>query len=77
METIFDHNITNEEIKALTGFDLTKEEYLSADDDQVGYYIDIYYLYKIIREDEKKAQEYFDKIPDSPHKYFSIGMFDF
>ena len=77
METIFDHNVTKEEVKALTGFDLTKEEYLSVDDDQVGYYIDIYYLYKIIREDEEKAQEYFDKIPDSFHKYFSIGMFDF
>lgn len=77
METIFDHDVTEEEVKALTGFDLTKEEYLSVDDDQIGYYIDIYYLYKIIRKDEEKAHEYFDKIPDSDHKFFSIGMFDF
>ena len=77
METIFDHNVTEEEVNALTGFDLTKEKYLEHNDSQIDCYVDIYYLYKIIREDEEKAQEYFDKIPDSPHKYFSIGMFDF
>ncbi len=76
METIFDLNVTPEEIRCVTGFDLTKEEYLEEKDTQINYYIDIYYLYRI-REDEENAKKYLDKIPDSFHKSFSISMFDF
>ena len=75
METIFDHNVTPEEVENITGFNLSKERYLKHYKTQIDCYTSIYYLYKI-RGDEKKAQEYLDKIPNSFHKTFSTSMFD-
>ena len=72
METVFEHNPTEKELDYL--FDdpkITKEEYLSFGDNQVQAYTFIYYLYKY-RKNEKKAQEYLDKIPNTFHKWNCI-----
>lgn len=75
METIFDHNITKEEVDKIIGFPLTKEEYMSICGSQEECYTDIYYLY-LLRNNVSKGKYYLDKIPNSVHKAFSISMFD-
>lgn len=75
METIFDHNITEKELIFVIGSDkITKEIYLSYRSDW-GIYTDLYYLYRY-RKNKKKADYYFDLIPDSYDKFTSIGKFD-
>ena len=75
METIFDHNITQEEVEFITGFpDTTKEVYLGYRDKD-GFVIDLYYLYRY-RKDKKKAETYYNMIPESFDKAFSIGKYD-
>lgn len=75
METIFDHNITEKEMEFITGYsDTTKEEYLSYRKKD-GYIIDLYYLYRY-RKDATKAVSYYNMIPDSFDKAFSIGKYD-
>lgn len=75
METIFDHNITEKEIEFITGFpNTTKEIYLSYRSDW-GIYTDLYYLYRY-RKNKEKADYYYNLIPDSTDKAFSIGKFD-
>jgi len=60
LETIFDHNLTEEELKtAAWGF--SKEEYLSEIKSQENHYLKIYYLY-LSRNDQKTAMEYFNKL---------------
>ncbi len=46
METIFDHNVTPEEVENITGFNLSKERYLKHYKTQIDCYTSIYYLYK-------------------------------
>lgn len=60
METIFDHNITAEERKAIIG-DMTKERYLKVLD-EVSSNLLIAKLY-LLRGDEKKKMEYVNKLP--------------
>ena len=44
METIFDHNVTPEEVENITGFNLSKERYLKHYKTQIDCYTSIYYL---------------------------------
>ena len=75
METIFDHDITEKEIEFITGSpDITKEIYLSYRSEW-GIYTDLYYLYRY-RKNKEKADYYYNLIPDSFDKAFSIGKFD-
>lgn len=60
METIFDHNMTEEERKAIIG-DMTKEWYLKVLD-EVSSNLLIAKLY-LLRGDEKKKMEYVNKLP--------------
>ena len=71
METIFDHNVTEEEVKALTGFDLTKEEMLSFGLSQVQHWLKICTLYRI-RNDNEKADEYLHKAKKQGYFQFKL-----
>ena len=74
METVFDHNITREEINAILGpLDWTPEnlERLT----QESNYELIYRLYSHRRND-KKAKIYLDLIPNTIHKIFSLCNHD-
>lgn len=75
IETIFDHNVTEEEIEILFGMTGYPEEYLQKKP-QDRNYAHIYCLY-LIRKDEMTAMKYFNLIPDSINKYFSLGNHDF
>ena len=75
IETIFDHNVTEEEIEILFGMTgYTEEDFIN--NSQEDNYAHIYCLY-LIRKDEATAMKYFDLIPDSINKYFSLGNHDF
>lgn len=75
IETIFDHNVTEEEIELLFGMSGYTEEYLQKKPQERNY-AHIYCLY-LIRKDEMTAMKYFNLIPDSINKYFSLGNHDF
>ena len=75
METIFDHNVTEKEIEFITGYPKTTREAYLGYRKKEGYLIDLYYLYRY-RKDLQTAKKYYDKIPDSFDKAFSIGKFD-
>lgn len=73
METVFDHNITKEEIVGVFGYEGFKREWIEElGVDQIGCYADIYRLYRM-RGDQKKAEEYLAKIPDSEWKMFTLA----
>ena len=72
IETIFDHNVTKKEVVALLGLPLTKQQYLEWGYDQDDHNACIYRLYSM-RGDEKTAKLYFDKLPDTLDKWFSLG----
>lgn len=75
IETIFDHNVTEEEIELLFGMTGYAEEHF-INDSQEDNFVHIYCLY-LIRKDEITAMKYFNLIPDSINKYFSLGNHDF
>ena len=77
METVFDHNITKEEMEAILGSpNYTRERLESVIKSQISHYSMIYSLYTF-RGDHKKAGKYADMIPDSIHKIFGICNHDF
>lgn len=60
METVFDHNITNQEFKELLGkFFKDKDDYLKNMSLENHAYFNIYELY-ILRNDLEKAEKYLD-----------------
>lgn len=61
METIFDHNITDEELKSICADALSLNEYFHYMDEIIAYQ-DIAALF-YIRGNMKKAKEYADKLP--------------
>lgn len=72
METVFDHNPTEEKLEYL--FDdphISKDEYMSYGDNQAQAYTFIYYLYKY-RHNDEKTKEYMDKIPNTFRKWSCI-----
>ncbi len=77
METVFDHNITEEERIAIFGSKLvTKDFYLSLGGSQRDFYGDIYRLYTY-RGDHKTAKQYADMIPNDIAKVFGLCNHDF
>ncbi|MBR6284762.1 MAG: hypothetical protein IKR25_10790 [Muribaculaceae bacterium] len=77
METIFEHNITKDELLNVTGSSRwTREKILELSDSQIDHYTMIYRLYRY-RGDYAKAKEYADKIPDTVHKLFETCNHDF
>jgi len=63
VETIFDHGVTEEELKELFGEVITKEFYLEEIQDGSGVnYIDLCTLYRI-RRNKKMMMKYYKKIP--------------
>lgn len=70
METIFDHNVTKQEIKDLFGFYKDKNFIVSFFNQQ-EHYENIYRLY-CIREDMKTANKYARKLPNTIHKVFGL-----
>ena len=70
-ETIFDHNVTEEEIKELCGYLPTKDHLIDTlnSDEHIAL---IYRLYSM-RGNKIKAKTYFDKLPDTLEKWFSLG----
>ena len=77
METIFDHNVTREELDMLIGNpNMTIEKFLSLGLSRVQHYTAIYKLY-LLRKDKEKANIYLDKIPDSLTKRYTICNHDF
>lgn len=75
IETIFDHNVTEEEIIELFGISgFTEEDFLG--DSQERNYAHLYRLY-LIRKDNQMSNKFFNLIPDSDYKYFSLANHDF
>ena len=72
METIFDHNVTDEEVVELLGAPTSKEQFISWNLTQIEHYGCIYRLC-LMRGDHVKAQEYFDIIPNTEWKFFTLG----
>lgn len=69
-ETIFDHNVTDEEIKELCGFLVDKDEFI-AEYSQNVHYATIYRLLMMRGEKDKKV--YFDRLQNTLGKWFSLG----
>ncbi len=77
METVFDHNITEKEKEAVLGSaTYTRERLESVITSQESHYGIIYSLYTY-RGDNKKAEEYANKIPNSIHKILGLCNHDF
>ena len=72
METIFDHGVTDKEIVALCGLKKDREQFIGWGLDQEEHYACIYRLY-LMRGDKAKAMEYFNKLPNTLNKWFSLG----
>ena len=76
METIFDHNVTKEELMMLFAYDgWTAETYVEGLT-QYDCYRHIYKLY-LLRNDQDKADEYAAKCPDTVEKIFGWLNHDF
>ena len=75
METIFEHNVTKEELLAVTGFeDTIMDDFIGWS--QKDHYGLIYRLY-IFRKNSKTAKKYADLIPNDVHKTFGTCYHDF
>ena len=83
METVFEHNITKEEMILLWGDDeITRDELISFVNDNIKdkspqrvHYELLYRLYRI-RGEYSTAREYAKKIPDDEDKIFSLCYHD-
>lgn len=80
VETVFEHNLTKEEIIGLFMFeDTTREDYIETvkraynTEEQMimNFNCNLYMLYWG-RGDKKKAMEYANRIPDCDFKWFSL-----
>ncbi|MBO7316402.1 MAG: hypothetical protein J6U44_04490 [Paludibacteraceae bacterium] len=79
VETVFEHNLTKEEIISLFYFeDTTRESYIEtikrySTEEQMMISINcsLYYLFRA-RGNHKKAMEYADRLPECDAKYFSV-----
>ena len=75
IETIFDHNVTKEELITLLGSDDFTSEFCEKYS-QEDNYIHIFYLY-LMRKDETNCQKYLNLIPDSDYKTFTLCNHDY
>ncbi len=77
METIFDHNVTKEELKMLFWSDkITLETFEKAGITERGHNEALYSLY-LIRGDKKMAKKFLDRIPDDIKKVYETMNHDF
>ena len=78
METVFDHNITDKEQKALLGYVTTRDKFPYAPEanNQRWHHETLYDLYSI-RGNKPMAQKYLDMIPNDIHKFFTLTNHDF
>ena len=60
METIFDHNITQQEMEFVVGTPNMKKDFYQSYRNKRGIYEDLYLLY-LFRKNKKKAYEYYEK----------------
>lgn len=67
METILDHNITDDEIIDICG-PIKREEYTAFIGDQDSAFAAIYRLY-LLRKNKAQADKYLNKISDSRYKF--------
>ena len=74
IETIFDHGITEEEQVMLFGF----SGYTEADLQILDYIqnLNLICLLYGLRKNEKMFKKYFDMLPDTDHKYFTLANHD-
>ena len=70
METIYDHHVTDEEVIELCGYKCERQAFVDKFSQNVHFSL-IYRLYGL-RNDPATAKKYFDKIPDTMGKYFSL-----
>jgi len=76
LETIFDHGVTEEELRILFGNTrMNRDKYQEIIDTTIkkeqNLLTDLYRLY-IIRRDNVTAQKFLDKIEDNIFKYFTL-----
>lgn len=76
IETIFDHNITKQEMKKLLGFDCWTHDEFVKDLTERQNMVAIYRLY-LLRKDYKMAEHYASLIPDDEDKWFTTCNHDF
>lgn len=72
METVFEHNVTNDELINLLGHVTSRDRLVKNLYKQNSHYHMIYDLYHYIRKDEVMAKKYLDKLPNDQHKFFTI-----
>lgn len=74
IETIFDHGITEEEQVMLFGF----SGYTEADLQILDYIqnLNLICLLYGLRKNEKMFKKYFDMLPETDHKYFTLANHD-
>lgn len=75
-ETIFDHNVTPDELEMLCGSRSVNEDYVIREISQMQWYALIYCLYNI-RGEKEKASYYAAKIPDTTDKIFGLLNHDY
>lgn len=75
METIFDHNVTKNELELLFGFD----DYSAKDfeNDTKEQNISLIVRLHLLRKNMEKAAEYSRKLPDTIDKIFTLLNHDF
>ena len=74
IETIFDHGITEEEQVMLFGFSGYTEADLQILDNIQN--LNLICLLYGLRKNEKMFKKYFDMLPDTDHKYFTLANHD-
>ena len=74
IETIFDHGITEEEQVKLFGISGYTKEFAT----QYGVIPNLIIICKLygLRKNEKMIKKYFDMLPESDHKYFTLANHD-
>jgi len=75
METLFDHNPTQEELLTLFGFGIQQDKYLALPSDQQSEYGVLYRLFSL-RGDQEAADKYLGLIAD-PLTRHSLSTVDF
>lgn len=71
METIFDHNVTKEEIESLLGY-IPDKDVIIKKGTQDAHYMMIYRLFRM-RGLLEEAKKYFKMVKNTDYKYFTLG----
>lgn len=76
MESVFDHNVTKDELELLFGTRNMTRERLDGLTNQEDNYAYLYRLY-LLRKNREMATKYLSMIPDSEWKVFTLIQHDF